>query len=128
MQVETLEDIGASIEYVKKKGLKVTLALNPETELDVVLPYLNEVDGILILTVHPGSFCVEFLTEPLEKVKKLRELDKMSTLNIEVDGCQNPANIKIAKEAGANIFASGSYIFKSDDVEKAIKELKDAAV
>lgn len=127
MQVETLDNIGEAIDFAKKKGLKVTLALNPETELDAIIPYLNEVDGILILTVHPGSFCVEFLPEPIEKVKKLRETDKTGTLDIEVDGCQNPEHIKLAKEAGANIFASGSYIFKSEDVDKAIKELKEAA-
>lgn len=128
MQVETLDNISEAIDFVKKKGLKVVLALNPETELDDIMPYLNEIDGILILTVHPGSFCVEFLPEPIEKIKKLRETEKTVTIDIEVDGCQNPEHIKLAKEAGANIFASGSYIFKSDDIDKAIQELKEAAL
>lgn len=126
LQAETLDDIGAAVDYVKGKGLKVTLALNPETKLDVVRPYLGKVDTVLILTVDPGSFCVEFLPGPLKKVKRLREIDP--SIPIEVDGCMDPDNVRQAKEAGANIFASGSYILKSSDVEKAIKELEEAAL
>lgn len=121
MQVETLDDIRKAIEFAKNRGLKVTLALNPETGLDVVLPYLSEIDSVLILSVHPGSYCVEFLPETLEKIKELRKIDKK--IPIEVDGCMNIKNAKLARGAGANIFASGSHIVKSDNVENAIKEL-----
>jgi ribulose-phosphate 3-epimerase len=126
MHVEVLENTRAAIDYAKNKVPKVVLALNPETNLDTVLPFLGEIDGILIMTVNPGSFCIEFLPEPLEKIKKLREIDK--TIPIEVDGCMNPQNIKLARERGANIFASGSYIFKSQDINKAIRELEDATL
>lgn len=124
LQVETLEDIGGAIVFAKEKGLKVTLALNPDTGLDSILPFLDEIDAVLILTVNPGSFCVEFLPETLEKIKRLREIDK--DISIEVDGCMNPENAKLAKEAGATIYASGSYVLKSADPEKAIKNLEDA--
>lgn len=126
LQAETIEDVGEAIAFVKEKGLKVTLALNPETGLDVVLPFLDEIDAVLILTVNPGSFCVEFLPETLEKIKKLREIDKK--IPIEVDGCMNPENAKVAKEAGATIYASGSYVMKSGDPGKRIKELKEAVM
>ncbi len=124
LQVETLEDIGEAIAFVKEKGLKVTLALNPDTGLDIILPFLDEIDAVLILTVNPGSFCVEFLPETLEKIKRLREIDK--DIPIEVDGCMNPENAKLAKDAGATIYASGSYVLKSADPDTAIKKLKDA--
>jgi len=124
MQVEALSDVGAAIELAKKKGLRVTLALNPETGLDVILPHLNYIDSVLVMTVNPGSFCVEFLPETLEKIKMLREID--SDIPIEVDGCMNPSNAKVAKNAGATIFASGSYVIKSSAPAKAIKELEDA--
>ena len=124
LQVETLEDVGEAIAFVKEKGLKVTLALNPETGLDIILPFLDEIDAVLILTVNPGSFCVEFLPETLEKIRKLRAIDK--DISIEVDGCMNPENARVAKEAGATIYASGSYVLKSNDVDKAIKELEAA--
>ena len=78
---------------------------------EVVQPYLKRIDGILVMTSIPGSHCTGFLPGPLEKVKKLREID--DSIPIEVDGCENPENAKLARQAGANIFISGSYIFNS---------------
>ena len=124
LQVETLENIGEAIEFVREKGLKVTLAQNPETKLEAILPYLKDIDNVLIMTVNPGSFCVEFLPKTLEKIRELRKIDK--DIPIEVDGCMNPENARIAKEAGATVYASGSYVLKSSDVDGAIKKLKDA--
>ena len=124
LHLETLDNLRSAIDYVENKGLEVTLALKPETKIDEVLPYLGEVQGILIMTVSPGKYGGKFLPETLEKVKKLRETD--DTIPIEVDGGMNPRNARLARESGANIFASGSYIFKSDDIDKALKELKDA--
>lgn len=124
LHVETLDNIGSAIDCIQGKGLKATLALKPETKVDAVLPYLSEVHGILVMTVHPGKYGGKFLPETLEKVKRLREIDK--TIPIEVDGGMNPKNARLARDSGANIFASGAHIFKSDDIDKAIKELKDA--
>jgi len=126
MHVETLKDVGAAVEYVKKQGIKMNLALTLETKLETVTPYLGKIDGILVMTVEPGSYCVkkEFRPEPLEKIKKLREIDKV--IPIEVDGCMNLENVRLARGSGANIFASGSYIFKSDNVDEAINDLQNA--
>ena len=114
MQVEVLEDIGKAIESVKDQNVKVSLALNPETPVETVLPYIDQVDAFQIMTVHPGQYCVEFLPEPLEKIRRLRNLNE--NVNIEVDGCMNIEHIKMAKAAGANRFCSGSFILKSEDV------------
>lgn len=124
LQVETLDDINGAIVFTKAKGLKVMLALNPETKVETVLPYLDKIDGILILTVDPGSYCVDFFPEPLEKAKTIRNVD--DKLPIEIDGCMSPEHVKVARDAGANIFASGSYIVKSTDPGRAIKELENA--
>jgi ribulose-phosphate 3-epimerase len=124
MHVKTLEDIGAAIEHAKEKGLKVSLALNPETGLEKVLPYLDDIYSVLVMTVNPGTYCVDFIPETLDKVRKLRETDP--SIPIEVDGCENPKNARLAKEAGATIFASGSFIHKSDDPGRAIKEMYEA--
>lgn len=124
LHVETLVDIGGAIEYVQNKGLKVTLAIKPGTPLETVLPHLRVVHGILVLTVDPGRYGGKFLPEPLEKIRQLREMD--ATFSIEVDGGMNPKNARLASDSGANIFASGSYIFKSNDIDKAIKELEKA--
>ena len=126
MHIETLRDIKYAIDLVKKKGLKVGLAATIETKLEKILPYLKHIDQLLFMTVDPGSYCIEkeFRPEPLEKIKKIREIN--GTIPIEVDGCMNPKNVKLAKQAGANIFASGSYILKSDNIDQALKELKNA--
>lgn len=124
LHVETLEDVRAAVDSVREGGLEVSLALNPETELNAVLPHLDEVDGVLIMTVKPGEYGAEFLPEALDKVRRLRGID--GAIPIEVDGGMNPGNARLARSAGATIFASGSYIFKSDDVDRAIRELREA--
>lgn len=123
MHVETLKDIREAMNFARGKDLGVILALNPETELDVVLPFLNDLDGILILTVNPGKYGAPFVPETLSKIKRLRRIN--SEIPIEVDGAINPENIMLAKDAEATIFASGGYIMKSDDPKKAIKKLQD---
>jgi ribulose-phosphate 3-epimerase len=124
-QIETLDDIEKTIGEARERGLKVYLALNPETGLETVLDHLDAIDGIVIMTVNPGSFCIEFIPETLEKVKKLRQI--RGSIPIEVDGCMNPDHIRIARDAGANIFDSGSYVMKSEDVDEALAELQEAA-
>lgn len=126
IHIETLEDVGKAIEFVKKRGIKVSLAMRPETQVDTVLENINKIDGILVMTADPGHYCELFLSDTLDKIKKVREIDE--NIPIEVDGCMDPENVKLASGAGANIFATGSYIFKSDDVDKALRELRDAIV
>lgn len=124
MHVKTLEDIGGAIDHVNGRGLKAALAVNPETDIEAVLPYIDRLEFVLVMTVNPGTYCVDFIPETLEKVKALREANP--TISIEVDGCGNPRNAKLAKEGGANIFAVGSFIHKSQDPEQAIKEMEEA--
>ena len=76
------------------------------------------------MTVQPGQYGSKFLPSTLDKVKKLREL--YADLSIEVDGGMNPDTAQQAKKAGANIFASGSYIMKSGDIGAAIRRLQEA--
>jgi len=123
LHVETLEDVRAAIECVKNLELKVILALNPETGVDKVEPYLGEVDGVLVMTVAPGRYGGRFLPETLVKCRRIRKMH--GTIPIEVDGGMNPENSRAARKAGATIIASGSYILKSDDVEHAIKALSN---
>ncbi|MFC1487951.1 ribulose-phosphate 3-epimerase [Thermoproteota archaeon] len=126
VHVESIKDIEKVIDYVTKEGRKINLALIPETKYPTVIDYMGIIDGILVMTVDPGSYCInkEFNLKTLQKIRQLREID--STISIEVDGCMNPENARLTKNAGANIFTSGSYIFKSENVDRALKELKDA--
>jgi ribulose-phosphate 3-epimerase len=82
------------------------------------------IDAALILSVDPGGYSAKFQPQTLNKVKELRNLK--GDIPIEVDGGMNPENAKRAKNAGATIFASGSYIMKSENPKKSIKDMKAA--
>ena len=124
LQVESLKNIKNAVNRVKNLGFNVYLALNPDTPITTVEPHLKSIDGVLIMTVQPGQYGSKFLPSTLDKVKKLREL--YADLSIEVDGGMNPDTAQQAKKAGANIFASGSYIMKSGDIGAAIRRLQEA--
>lgn len=109
------------IEFVKDKNKKIGFAINPETDIKNLYPYLTHLDRILILTVHPGRYGAEFLPKSLVKIKVLRRVFKG---DIEVDGHINPTTIRLCKNAGANLFAVGSYLKDSDDIQNAIKRLR----
>lgn len=121
LHVETLIDIRAAIEGVRELGLQLTLALNPGTGVDIIEPYLDEVDGVLVMTVDPGRYGGRYIPEALEKVRRIRELNH--EIPIEVDGGMNVENSAAAREAGANVIASGSFILKSGDVAQAVEAL-----
>jgi ribulose-phosphate 3-epimerase len=124
LHIETLENPESEIQHFKDNGFKVSLAANPGTPLEEVLLPLDVLDGILVLTVNPGRHGAEFKPEALEKVRRLRGLGV--TLPIEVDGGVNPGTILEMKNAGANVFACGSYLMKFDDVAKGIQALREA--
>ncbi len=110
------------IERIKKAGLAVGLAINPETSTEVVDDFIKQLDLVLVMTVQPGRGGQKFLEETLVKIKDLR--DKYKNVNIEVDGGINLDTAKKAVEAGANILASGSAVFKSKDINQTIQNLK----
>jgi len=118
---EKVKDPQKLINFVKSKGKKIGFALNPETSIMHIMPYLKEIDRVLILTVNPGSYGADFVEASLEKIKMLR-MDYKG--NIEVDGHINPQTIKLCKKAGANMFAIGSYLKNSWDLKAAFKSLK----
>ena len=121
LHVEALRSIDDAIKAAKKKGVKIFIALNPETTVDTVKPYLGMLDGVLIMSVHPGQYGAKFLPEQLEKVKTIRGINR--TITIEVDGGMNDKSMDKAVAAGANQIASGSYIMKNSDPEAAYKRL-----
>jgi ribulose-phosphate 3-epimerase len=124
LHIETLKNPEAEIRYFKENGFKVSLAANPGTPIEDILPHLETLDGILVLTVDPGQHGAEFKPETLEKIRRMRGLGV--TLPIEVDGGVNPDTIHEIKNAGADVFACGSYLIKGDDVAKGIQSLREA--
>jgi len=85
-----------------------------------------DVDMVLLMSVNPGFGGQKFISSVIDKIQELRELaeKKNPKLLIEVDGGVNDKNAKTLKEAGADILVAGSFVFKSDDYEKAIRSLR----
>ena len=125
---EATENLSASIKKIKDLKKKVGVSLNPETKVNVIKNYLDEIDLVLIMSVNPGFGGQKFMPEVLDKIKELKIIQKEKNIDfdIEIDGGINFENSKIAIEAGANILVSGTTIFKSNngDIKKNIDLLK----
>ncbi|RPG06161.1 MAG: ribulose-phosphate 3-epimerase [Pelagibacteraceae bacterium TMED267] len=125
---EATENLENSIKKIKDLKKKVGVSLNPESEIKLIIDFLDQIDLVLIMSVNPGFGGQKFMPEVLEKIKKLKKIQKDKNLNfdIEIDGGINFDNCKIAIDAGANILVSGTTIFKSNggDIKKNINLLK----
>ena len=125
---EATDNLQSSILKIKELKKKVGISLNPETKIDVITKYLDQIDLVLIMSVNPGFGGQKFMPEVLEKIKDLKKIQNEKKLNfdIEIDGGINFENSKSAIEAGANILVSGTTIFKSNngDIKKNIELLK----
>lgn len=111
------------IEKIKQAGLQVGLAINPETSIEVIDDFINQLDLVLIMTIQPGFGGQKFLEEVLWKIKDLRE--KHKDVNIGVDGGINLETAPKVIQVGANILFIGNAIFKSENIEEVIKKLKN---
>ena len=125
---EATNDLASSIKEIKMYKKKVGISLNPETSIDKVLPVLDIIDLVLVMSVNPGFGGQKFMQETLEKVKILRkeiDIKKLKT-QIEIDGGINFENAKQAKSAGVDILVSGTTIFKenSGNLKKNIQLLR----
>ena len=125
---EATENLENSIKKIKELKKKVGVSLNPETKINVITNFLEQIDLVLIMSVNPGFGGQKFMPEVLTKIKDLKKIQKEKNLSfdIEIDGGINFDNCKIAIEAGANILVSGTTVFKSNngDIKKNINLLK----
>ncbi len=125
---EATDNLVESIKKIKSLNKKAGVSLNPETSIEKVLPVLNMIDLVLIMSVNPGFGGQKFIEEVLKKVKLLRqEIDeKKLKVDIEIDGGINFETSKKAKQAGVSILVSGTTVFKenSGNLKKNIKLLK----
>ena len=125
---EATNDLVSSIKKIKSYNKKAGVSLNPETSVKKVMPILNSIDLVLVMSVSPGFGGQKFIKETLDKVKILRkEIDsKNFKTQIEIDGGINFETAKMAREAGADILVSGTTIFKENggNLKKNIQLLK----
>ena len=125
---EATQNLEESIKTIKDLKKKVGVSLNPESKIELITEFLDQVDLVLIMSVNPGFGGQKFMPEVLDKIKKLKKIQQEKNFNfdIEIDGGINFENCKIAIDAGANILVSGTTVFKSNggDIKKNIDLLK----
>lgn len=110
------------IKYVKSLGIKVGLAINPETNINELMPYVNDIDLVLFMSVNPGLGGQKFINSVTDKIKLFKKLSPKE-LDISIDGGVNNETINSCREAGCNIVVAGSYVTNMDNYDDAIVNL-----
>ena len=138
VESESKHDVGKTLQQIRDAGCRVGLTLNPATPFDLLEPFLDQIDMLLVMTVHPGFGGQSFRAEQMEKVKRAAEWNKSrdrksanrtdssrGEIDIEVDGGINADTARVSIQNGANVLVAGTSIFKTDDYAKAIRELRE---
>ena len=115
-----------AMKKIKENNIKVGLSIKPNTKVYDIIPYLRDVDLVLVMTVEPGFGGQSFMSEMMEKVKELVKIRSEKKLNflIEVDGGVSNQTIEICKKSGVDMAVAGSYVFNHKNPEEAIESLK----
>lgn len=116
-------DVQKTIDLIKSFGVKAGLSIKPKTSPKVVLPYLKDLDLLLVMTVEPGFGGQKFMQDCAEKIPVIKE-KAPDDLIIQVDGGINAETARICTFYGANSLVAGNYIYKSADIKFAIKSLR----
>lgn len=125
VHVEACEDVKKTIDAIHAEGMQVGLACNPETDVEEILPYIGDVEMILIMTVHPGFGGQSYIDDCTEKVAVVRKAaeEKGLELLIQVDGGVTLNNVSVPIEAGADVIVAGSAVYKGN-VEENVRKFK----
>ncbi len=117
VHVEAAKDLRATLARIRKRRAGAGLTLNPETAVEAVLPYLSDVDLLLVMSVHPGFGGQKFIDGSLERVRRIRKaLDERAvSAELEVDGGVKPENARAIADAGASVLVAGSAVFEDPE-------------
>lgn len=118
------EAIPIIINKIKSLGKKVGISIKPKTQPDVLLPYLDKIDMVLVMTVEPGFGGQKFMADCAEKIKFIKA-NAPKSLIIQVDGGINDQTARVCKGYGANSLVAGNYIYKSENIKNAINALRN---
>lgn len=123
--VEACKDIINTLQKIKELGAKPALAINPETPMDTLRPYLSYVEEVVVMSVHPGFGGQSFIEESFDRICELDNMRKEMGLQfaIEVDGGIKLSNVEKVLDCGADIIVAGSAVFK-DDIASNVKDFK----
>jgi ribulose-phosphate 3-epimerase len=123
---EAKHDVAKTLQQIRDSGCRAGLTLNPETVFDLVEPFLDKIDLLLVMTVHPGFGGQSFRADQMHKVKRAADWNRSRErkIDIEVDGGINAETARISVENGANVLVAGTSIFRAKDYGKAIRDLR----
>ena len=126
VESDTPENIHAAIDKIHAKGKKAGIVLKPATPAEAVLPYLEKVELILVMTVEPGFGGQKFMADMMPKVTAIRKLidEKNPACELEVDGGVDPETAKVCVAAGANVLVAGSSVYKAENIPERIAQLR----
>lgn len=124
--IETKDEISENIKMIQNANKKAGIAINPDTNIDMLFPYLSMVDYILFMSVFPGYGGQKFIPDVLDKIDKLQNKIKEMDLSpiIQIDGGVNLSNINKIKELGVNSFVVGTFLYNSENIPEMINRLK----
>ena len=139
VESESKHDVGKTLQQIRDSGCRVGLTLNPDTRFELLEAFLDQIDMLLVMTVHPGFGGQPFRADQMEKVKRAAEWNKSherksgrrgdtnssrGEIDIEVDGGINAETARVSIKNGANVLVAGTSIFHSDDYADAIRDLR----
>jgi len=123
-----VNNLDETINLIKSLGVKVGVSIKPNTSVEELERVIKKVDLVLIMTVEPGFGGQKFMNHCLPKISQVKEMANKANLKdffIQVDGGINAETAKLATDAGANVLVAGNYVYKADNIQMAIKSLKD---
>ena len=126
VEADTEENIHAALAAIHAKGKKAGVVVKPKTEAAAVLPFIHEVEMVLVMTVEPGFGGQKFMADMMPKVTAIRGyINEMNPgCELEVDGGVDPVTCKTCIAAGANVLVAGSAVYKAEDIPQRIRQLR----
>lgn len=126
VEADTEENTHRCLELIHGKGRKAGVVVKPRTPAEAVLPFLDQCDMILVMTVEPGFGGQSFMADMMPKLRQIRQwIDARNPgCELEVDGGIDPVTCKVVIENGANVLVAGSSVYKAADIPQRIKELR----
>tara|TARA_B100000925_G_scaffold52159_1_gene33990 strand:- start:651 stop:1298 length:648 start_codon:yes stop_codon:yes gene_type:complete len=123
VHIEAEDDIQGAIELIRSLGKKAGIAINPETKIDKILPFIDVVDQVIVMSVHPGFAGQSFIRDSIDRIQKIKVLIASRNILLEVDGGISSLCSQDCINAGCDILVAGSSIFNTNNYEHSIREI-----
>ena len=124
VHIEAEDDTRGAVELVRSLGKKAGIAINPETKIDTIIPFLDVIDQVIVMSVHPGFAGQSFIRETIGRVQDIKAIIGSRDVKLEVDGGINPLYSQDCINAGCDILVAGTSIFSNENYKDSINLLK----